>query len=214
MNILIITGGGLDVPFATSYLKDHDYDRVIAADKGFFYALELGIRPDFVLGDFDSLDEASKKKLDAYQDAMDVYPSVKDYTDTHLALEKALEFGADEITILGGTGTRLDHTWANVGLLEIPARQGVPTYIVDAHNRISMWNHGFEIKKEESFGDFVSLIPYTEKVTGLTLRGFFYEVTDFILTIGVSRGISNELIKETASVEFVSGELIMVESLD
>lgn len=214
MHILIITGGGIDIPFTDSYVKGCKFDQVIAADKGVQYAVRLGIIPDIILGDFDSLDQDIQKKMREWNVPIKTFPPEKDYTDTHLAMIQAVEMGAKEITLLGATGSRLDHTWANVGLLEIAMKQGIQAWIVDKHNRISMWNKNLQLKKSEAFGEFVSLIPYTEKVTGITLIGFYYPLVDAELQLGISLGISNELVDEIGTIKIKTGELIVIESRD
>lgn len=214
MHILIITGGGCDVPFTHSYIKKQNIDKVIAADKGVQYAVQLGITPDIILGDFDSLETEWKQKMEEWNVKIISFPPEKDYTDTHLAILCAIEEGADEITLIGATGTRLDHTWANVGLLQMAMEQGVQARIVDKHNRISMINKTTMILKKEMFGDYISLIPYTEKVTGITLTGFYYPLADAELTLGISLGISNELVDEKGIIELEKGNLVVIESRD
>ncbi|MDO4169796.1 MAG: thiamine diphosphokinase [Lachnospiraceae bacterium] len=214
MHILIITGGGIDIPFTDSYIKEHKFDKTIAADKGVQYAIRLGIVPDLILGDFDSLDQEMQIKMREWNVPIQTFPPEKDYTDTHLAMEEAIAMGADEMTLIGATGTRLDHTWANIGLLEIAMKHGIQAWIVDKHNRISMWNNNLELRKSEIFGEFISLIPYTEKVTGITLTGFYYPLCDAELTLGISLGISNELVDEIGTIEMKTGELIVIESRD
>ena len=85
MNILIITGGSLDTGWADNFLKEIDYDYVIVADSGLLYADKLGIAPDVILGDYDSVQEGL---LDKYQNTdIKTYPREKDYTDTHIAVK-------------------------------------------------------------------------------------------------------------------------------
>ena len=202
------------MPFTHSYIKEHTFDKIIAADKGVQYAIQLGVKPDFILGDFDSLGEKWKKKMEQWQVPILTFPPEKDYTDTHLAIEYAIEQGAEEITLLGATGTRLDHTWANIGLLQLAMKKGVHAHIVDKHNRITMICEKTVIKREDAFGDFISLIPYTEKVTGITLTGFYYPLEDAELTLGISLGISNELVDEIGIIQIGRGNLLVIESRD
>ena len=70
------------------------------------------------------------------------------------------------------------------------------------------------IKREDAFGDFISLIPYTEKVTGITLTGFYYPLEDAELTLGISLGISNELVDEIGIIQIGRGNLLVIESRD
>jgi thiamine pyrophosphokinase len=214
MHILILTGGGFDLPFTRSYMNAHKFDLVIAADRGVSYAAKLQIVPDVILGDFDSIDPETKKKMQEWNVPITTFPVEKDYTDTHLALEKAMEMGADEITLIGGTGTRMDHTWANIGLLQMTMKAGIPAWIVDPNNRISMHDKDFSICKKEAFGEYVSFLPFTENVRGLTLEGFYYSLKNTELKQGVSLGISNELTADIGQVKLKDGVLIMIESRD
>ena len=95
----------------------------------------------------------------------------KDDTDTEFALRLAISMGAECITVLGGTGSRLDHVLGNIELLGIGLELGVEIELLDANNRIRMTDHGMVLKKEEQFGKYVSLIPYTAQVEHLYLAG-------------------------------------------
>lgn len=214
MKVLILTGGGMDLPFTTSYLEDKTFDEIIAADKGVEYAIRLGIKPTRIMGDFDSLDPEIAKKMTQFGAPIETFPPEKDYTDTHLALMRAMELGATEVIILGATGTRLDHVMANIGLLHMVTEAGIRAYIVDSHNKITMIQDELIIRKEDAFGKYVSLIPYTEKVTGINLTGFFYPLSNATLTIGISQGISNEMTEEEAHIQIASGYLLVIESRD
>ena len=92
--------------------------------------------------------------------------------------------------------------------------RGVSCQIVDAHNRIRMVDGQIMLQKSDQFGKFVSLIPFTPEVTGITLKGFAYEVENFTLVSGIARGVSNELEAETASITCENGILLVIESRD
>ena len=110
---LIVTGGSINVAWAKEWLDNQTFDYCIAADSGLEYADKLGLKVDFLLGDYDSVD---KDVLDRYKSntEFEIYPKEKDYTDTHLAIMTALKKGATDIYILGATGTRMDHTITNI----------------------------------------------------------------------------------------------------
>ncbi|MCD8231533.1 MAG: thiamine diphosphokinase [Clostridiales bacterium] len=215
MNSLIITGGQIDLPFTKRFIENGNWDLVISADSGLNFCREASVVPDVILGDFDSADtEALRYFKERYPERMEVFPAEKDETDTELALLRAVELGADAVTILGGTGTRLDHVLGNLHLLKMAMDAGVPCAIVDPHNRIRMTDCGMTLRKEEQFGDYVSLIPFTPQVEGLTLRGFAYEVEDFTLQSGKARGVSNEIRGDAAVIEMKSGILLVIEARD
>ena len=215
MDVLIVTGGSIDASFAKQYIEKRKWDLIISADSGREFCCQAGILADMLLGDFDS----AKPETLAYftercPERILTFPSQKDETDTELAIIKAIEAGAAKITILGGTGSRLDHVLGNIQLLKIALDAGVECLIVDAHNRLRMIDKGLKLKKAEQFGHYVSLIPFTPQVTGVTLTGFFYPVTDFTLTSGKARGVSNEITEEEAVIELKEGILLVIESDD
>lgn len=215
MNTLIVTGGSIDYKFACEYLKKYTWDYVVCADAGMKFCHTAGIQPDLILGDFDSVDDASytyfKEKC---PERMEQFPTHKDETDTELALLRAIAAGADAVTMIGATGTRIDHLLGNIQMLKLALDRGVPCQIVDAHNRIRMVDGQIMLQKSDQFGKYVSLLPFTPEVTGITLKGFAYEVENFTLVSGIARGVSNELEAETASITCQNGILLVIESRD
>lgn len=215
MKTLIVTGGTVDLPFARAYVRQQDFDYYIASDSGIHFFRDAGIRPHEVLGDFDSADP--RQLLELQQDAhicFHKYRPEKDAVDTELALQLAIERGSSEIHILGGTGTRLDHVLATVRLLGFAMERGIPCYLVDAHNRVQLIQHRMVLKKTDQYGHYVSLMPLTTQVKGVTLTGFKYPLDHATLDSFHSIGISNEIVDEEAVVDFTEGILILVESKD
>ena len=215
MHILIISGGMLEENFIRDYMKKHKFQKILVADRGLVLCKKLGIIPDLILGDFDSTtSEALEYYRSTVPERIRQYPSRKDDTDTELAVSVAMDMGCTEITILGATGTRLDHVMGNIQILKKALDCGVTTYLVDSHNRIRMTDTAVTISKEEQFGTYVSLIPFTEKVTGLTLRGFSYPVQDYTLMQGRSVGVSNEITGQQGEISLKEGLLLVMESRD
>lgn len=215
MNTLIVTGGSIDYKFACEYLKKYTWDYVVCADAGMKFCHTAGIQPDLILGDFDSVDDASYTYFkETCPERMERFPTHKDETDTELALLRAIAAGADAVTMIGATGTRIDHLLGNIQMLKLALDRGVPCQIVDAHNRIRMVDGQIMLQKSDQFGKYVSLLPFTPEVTGITLKGFAYEVENFTLVSGIARGVSNELEAETASITCQNGILLVIESRD
>lgn len=138
----------------------------------------------------------------------------KDDTDTESAVQTAAELGAEEIHIVGGTGSRLDHMLANVYLLGLLREQGISAYLVDAHNRVQVIDQRIVIKKETQYGKYVSLLPFMGAVEGITLKGMKYPLEDYTLDHCHSIGISNEITGEQAEIELRTGRLVVIESKD
>lgn len=209
MNSMILSGGIFYESFALDFCKKNSFDCVIAADRGVAYAGKLGIRPDYIVGDFDSYIGEMAEGI-----PVERYPSQKDYTDTHLAVEKALGLGSDTLTILCGTGGRLDHFMANLAILSMCCRKGVDAYMVDPWNRMRMLRSGITIEKVRQYGTYVSLLAYSDQVTGVTLTGFKYPLHEAVLNNAESLGASNELVQEKGKIELKEGILLMIESKD
>lgn len=215
MKCVIISGGHIDDMFAVQLLNENKYDLLIAADSGMDFLHRNSIVPDIIAGDFDSV---STDSLDAFAQMADVemlrLNPIKDDTDTEFVIREAIRRGATEITILGATGTRLDHVLGNMHLLGIGLQENVQIQLVDAHNRIRMVSGEIELKKEEQFGEFVSFLPIDGTVTGVTLEGFKYPLEDAVISSFSSLGISNEIVEKVAKVKVKEGVLLMMESRD
>ncbi len=212
--VLIITGGRTNDAFLAERLRQQTYSMIIAVDHGLEAADRLKITPDFIVGDFDSVSEAILRKYRESSTPMETFPREKDKTDTQIAIELALTHNADSIELIGATGSRLDHTLANVHLLLLPLRLKQEACILDENNKIYLKDSSFIIERGRQYGNYVSLLPFGEKVEGLTLKGFKYPLDSIVLEAGSSLGISNEIIEETASIEFYNGVLLVIESRD
>lgn len=189
---------------------------MIAVDRGLLFCYENHIRPDYIVGDFDSLPQ---EILQYYKCRRQVpireYNPVKDATDTCIGLEKALEEGSSQIWILGGTGTRLDHVLCNLQILKRSWEKKVPAYLIDAHNLITLpVEQRFTLKKAEQFGTYVSFFPLEEMVKKLTLKGFKYPLEDYPMKAMEGLGVSNEIVAEEAEVIWEGRPLIMIQSRD
>lgn len=215
MRGLIVTGGNIDDRFACDEIKNGGYDLIIAADSGMDFLYRHHITPDIIVGDFDSADH---EVLAFFEDETEAeiirLNPIKDDTDTEFAVRDAISRGVHTITILGATGSRVDHMLANIVLLGIGLEKNVDITLLDAKNRICMKNASFALEKSRQFGQFVSLIPFSGDVKHLTLSGFKYNLSDYTLTGFNSLGVSNEIVDPVARVEFSEGILVVIEARD
>jgi thiamine pyrophosphokinase len=176
--------------------------------------LRAGRQPDLVLGDFDSLDGSIRSQLERAGVPMRRAPSDKDESDMELALLAAVESGAARVHILGAFGPlRPEHTVANLWLLADPRFDDLDTEILTGGSRITRIGtaHGpgrGSLHGER--GDYVSLFPLGDLVTGVRTTGLRFALDDESLPMGPARGLSNELIGSAASVETRSGRLLVV----
>ncbi|MNW24128.1 Thiamine pyrophosphokinase [compost metagenome] len=188
-------------------------DFIIGADRGALYLMQHHIPIHLAVGDFDSIHPEQLHQIEDYAERLLACDAVdKDLTDTELAIELALEQQPDEILLLGATGTRMDHTLANIQLLKQVLQHHIPCSIKDAHNYIMLTDSSLEVK---SMGyTYISLLPLTPEVTGITLEGFQYPLVNATLQIGQSRGISNHLVEDTGVITIRSGVLLVFQSRD
>ncbi|MGI6018195.1 MAG: thiamine diphosphokinase [Marvinbryantia sp.] len=214
MNTLIVNGGNIDFDFALAFIKNEKFDFVIAADKGMEFAQKAEICPDLIVGDFDSGRQTALQYFREKQVEIRTFRPEKDSTDMEIAMLAAVERGSTCITVLGASGSRLDHVLGSIKNLTIAAKAGVPCVLVDRNNRVRLMERSFSIKKEEQFGKYVSLLAFAEPVTGITLKGFFYPLNGYTMGSGDAIGISNEIVDEEATVEFDTGRLLVIESRD
>ena len=188
---------------------------IIAGDKGLEALYQLKIIPNHVVGDFDSV---SPEILEFYKKQSQIifhtFNAEKDNTDTDIAFKLAIQLKSSKITILGALGKRMDHAIANIHILKDALEANIPCQIIDEHNRIYLINKEMTLEKDKVYGKYVSLIPLTSTVEGLTLTGFKYPLNHYTLPIGTSLGISNEIIGDIAHIEMKKGILIVIESRD
>jgi len=213
--VLVVTGGSISDEFATEWMKEYHAEYTIVADSGMEFMRRIGCMPDMIIGDFDSVKSDTlsffKEKEGIIWEKLN---PVKDDTDTEFAIRQAIVLGASEITVLGATGTRIDHVLGNVALLGIGLQENVVIQLVDAHNRIRMIDSSLCIHKDEQFGCYVSLLAYSPVVKHLTLKGFKYPLEDYNLEQFTSLGVSNEIMEEKAEILFEEGVLLVIEARD
>lgn len=214
---LLISGGHIDNNYIESYLKNRHYDIIIAIDGGLEKAYEMGIVPTHIIGDFDTV---SEEILNKYTDneavrIVRLMPE-KDFSDTQSALVMAIENKCTHIEIVGGTGTRIDHTIANIHTLQIALDKCEDAVIVNENNRIRLVRGRKIIYRADVFGKYISFLPLTQKVKGVMLKGFKYPLNDYEFDIqkSLSLGVSNEITEDRVEINVAEGILIMIESRD
>lgn len=215
MDCLIVAGGNTSDTFAAEVIKKGGYEIIIAADSGMEFLHRVGINPDIIIGDFDSVDSGI---LEYYREQPQIeicmLNPIKDHTDTESAIREAIGRGAKRITILGGTGTRLDHVLGNISLLGIGLEEDVSIELVDPNNRIRMFDKPVTITKKRQYGTYISVIPYSDRVTNVTITGVKYPLTDYTMGGFNSLGVSNEIEDDEAQISFEEGIIVLIESHD
>lgn len=207
MKAVILSNGRID---DYQYIKNKisRADTLICADGGGFHAGEMRLIPNVLIGDFDSLDEKTIRIFESKGTKIFKYEREKDQTDTQLAVEYAVEKGADEVILLGCTGSRFDHSYANVSLLVWLMQKGIKGTLIDEYNEICVIDRYIKLSGNE--GDLVSLLAVTPKVSGVTTKGLRYSLEDGELRNNNTLGISNEFISKEAEIWIKEGILMVV----
>lgn len=209
---IIVTGGHVCEPLLLKHLSDFPDALVIAVDGALEVLHGLSVEPDFIVGDFDTVNQ---ELLGFYQENKILRHSPeKDQTDTELAVETARQAGCRKLDFFGALGSRADHSLGNIFLLQELLQRGLDGVIYDECNKLYLKDKSFSIRKQEQFGNFVSLLPLTDKVYNVTLDGFKYCVSGIDFYRERTLGISNEIQEEKASVQFSDGVFLVVESKD
>jgi thiamine pyrophosphokinase len=208
---LIFTGGNLG-QWAFEYLSENDF--LIGADRGADFLIHHGYTPHLSLGDFDSIvPEQMQRIASTSKELLTCDPIHKDWTDTELAFRQAVQRDFKEIIILGALGSRFDHGLGNVHLLRQASEQGCTLTLIDENNEITLCTDTIQLNENTRF-PYTSLLPLTPEVTGVTLQGFRYPLTDATLKLGWSLGISNVQVAAIGTIAVSSGMLLIIRSRD
>ncbi len=207
MRAFIYTGGAVHAAHITEHPKADDL--TIAADAGYHNALALGERVDILLGDFDSIGEVpTEGDFERIQ-----VPAEKDLTDTQLAVETALERGAEEIILIGGLSGRLDHTLSNLAILEDLHARGVWGTLVDGQNRARYIRSTSTLIPRSGY-KYLSLLAADEVVKGVDIEGCKYPLKRATLRRSLGFAVSNEITGNVALISVKRGGLFIIESRD
>ncbi|MCX7711941.1 MAG: thiamine diphosphokinase [Clostridia bacterium] len=209
MKTVIVCNGSIkDYTYIKKYFAGADL--IICADGGASHIRKFGITPSLLLGDFDSIDQEDYDYLKEQNVEIVTFPVEKDMTDTEIAVELAVEKGSSQIVILGGIGTRMDHSLSNIFLLKKLMSGNIKGIIADEYNEITLVRDHIRIEKEE--GLKISLLPLTDKVVGVTTKGLYYPLNEATVEMGSTWGISNEFKEDIAEVTLKEGLLLVIKS--
>jgi thiamine pyrophosphokinase len=205
---VVVLAGGETVD-ATTRLPFTEPDLVIAADSGVHHASALGLHVDLVVGDLDSVDESELDAVVAAGAAVERHPTDKDATDLELALHAAVDRGAERIVVAGVGGGRVDHFLANVLVLASPAFAPALVEAVVGTARIAVVHDKAVI--DGAPGDLVTLLPVGGAAEGVRTTGLRFPLDGERLDAATTRGVSNELTANQATVTVDDGVLLVVQ---
>ena len=183
-------------------------DLLIGADGGSRHILDLGLLPNLVIGDLDSLTEDELYELSMADVKIEQYPADKNETDLELAIEYALEQRSTSIVIIAALGGRMDQALGNIALLSNPLISKMNIRLDDGLEEVFFCRDQVQIKGKS--GDIVSLVPWNGDVRGVVTAGLKWGLTSETLYPYKTRGISNEMTEESAGIQISSGALLVI----
>lgn len=202
---LIIAGGNSVKPDLAARLDVPDW--VVAADSGLDQAYRLGISPDLVIGDMDSVTPAALARAEASGVSIDRHPVDKDASDLELAIDAVTAAGYGRATIIGGTGGRISHTFANA-LLLLKERAIVLDWRT-SRATVTALRTGESGRYNTEDGALLSILPVGGTADCLS-TGLRWPLDDIVLDAGSTRGISNEIATSSATVSVIRGHVLTI----
>lgn len=212
MKTIIITNGDIgDFNYYNDIIKEQEY--IICVDGAMRHIVKMDIRPDVVIGDLDSISDEYLQIIKDKEIPISKFPSEKDETDTELAVMLALEKQSSEIILIGGVGSRIDHSFINITLLANTAKKGIKCRLI--HEK----NDCYFVDSKISFVDFdrrcnLSIIPITDEIIVGKTEGLYYPLENEVICMGSSRGISNVAIDNKVEITIKKGVAMIILARD
>lgn len=211
MKRALLISGGRQV--SKELIEKYSDRFILVADGGAKLLKKYGLSADLLLGDLDSIGDETLAYVKNHRVKIKKFPEKKDFTDTALCLDYLLEEGYEDIVILGALGTRLDHELANLYDLKKLYKHGVRGKIIDDYNEVTYVEEG-KYDFEKSDKKYFSLINAGDKMS-FTTMGLYYEVEDLEINAdNPSRGVSNEIVAERATITINYGSAFIIQSRD
>lgn len=199
--LIICAGDSKNSNKLKEYAENSDY--IICADGGYSYALDANIKPDKVIGDFDSLKTEIPDDIESIK-----LPCEKDETDTMYAFRFAVSKGAEEVVIYGGIGDRLDHSYANVCILSEALEKNVEAFVTDGRTTCFMTDSSIKLKEKK--GTVISVFSFSDVSYDVSIKGLKYTLKNYTLKRNDIIGVSNEFLDSEAEISVGRGKLLII----
>lgn len=185
---------------------------IMGVDRGAYWLTKHKTKVDLAIGDFDSVTKAERKFIEKHAGQVVAYPAQKDATDLELAVDEAVKLHPKSVVIYGAIGTRFDHTYAAVGLLLRLESHNILGQIVDNYNKVHIVRRLYILRPPHEYA-YVSVLPLKDSAV-ITMKGFAYDVSRLSLGFGSTRGVSNEIRDDNATIIVHKGSVLVIESRD
>ena len=203
MSRCVIICAGEYAPIDIAFEKD---DFIICCDAGYKAAEAMGIKPDLIMGDFDSYGGQLPEDIPIMR-----YPVEKDDTDSMLAIREGLNRGYKDFVLLFALGGRLDHTFANIQTLAFMQQHGADGVLIGPRDTVRLLTNGtLTLKRDES--RTFSAFAFGKNAKGVTLKGMQYPLDNDEITQSFPIGLGNHITEPEATVTVTDGTLVIIES--
>lgn len=211
MKALIIASGKIgDYNLLKTLVQENDF--ILCADGGLNHLMKIAIIPNLVIGDLDSISKEAMDYIEENNILIEKYPVMKDETDTHLAINYLVSRGSREVTIMGGIGSRMDHTIANIILLKMLIDKGIKGCIINENNIIHLVDKSIKLYKKDTY--YISIIPISLDGIDVNANGFLYQLDNQKIQFGSTIGISNEITSDYGIITITRGIALVIEARD
>ena len=209
---LVLNGQLDDYDYIREVMNYNTYELIIAVDGGANHLYRLGIMPNYILGDLDSIEDDIREYYEASDVVFKKFPTKKDETDAELAVWLVEEVGLLGIDIYAALGGRIDQELANIQLLYYILGRGMYPRIISEHEEIYILKND-EMTLKGNIGDIVSILPIRGDARGITLVNMEYSVEELDLKYSVTRGISNVMVAQDAYINVRDGCLLVIKNI-
>ena len=209
MKAVVFTNGQYEnLSFYKNYLEGQEAFQVICADGGANAAHALGVTPQLLVGDMDSIHAELLADYSEEGVTIDHHSTHKDETDTELAIEYCIKNDFDEVVIFGALGSRFDHSFGNLYLLNRLLKEGVRGEIVNENNRVFLVKDRAVL--DVPVGTTVSILAFTDQASGINIEGFEYPVKNGVMAhFFPGYGISNVTVEKCPEISVEQGILMV-----
>ncbi|WP_195250799.1 thiamine diphosphokinase [Romboutsia sp. 1001713B170207_170306_H8] len=213
MKVCIVLNGEIKDYNKTKFIIENEkYDFIICADGGANHLYNMGVIPDYIIGDLDS---AKSDIVDYYRKknvSFKKFPAKKDETDSEICIFLAQNLNAKEIDFIGALGGRIDHTIANINLLYYIKEKGIKPRILSEDEEINILINE-QVIINGNKGDLISVIPINGDANGVTLENLEYPLVNHNMKYSVPLGISNVMLDNNCKVSVNQGTLLIIKNI-
>ena len=213
MKVCIVLNGTVNnYKLTKEIIERENYDYIIGADGGCNHLNNMGILPNYEIGDLDSIDEPLIKHYEAHDIIFKKFPTHKDQTDSEICVHLAKSLDATQIDFIGALGGRMDHALANIGFMYHVYEMGIEPRILTSEEEIFIVHNGKKTIKGRR-GDTISIVALKKDALGVTLEKLEYPLDNARVTYLSPLGISNVMLEDECTITVEDGYLLVIRNL-